>query len=270
MSALRLSFLGAGQMARALAGGFVRGGVVSADSIVAHDPSPAAWEQFAAQVPGARFADSNRAAIRDADLVIVAVKPPQVAAVGREIAACLGAEPLVVSVAAGIPLARLQADYGARRVIRVMPNTPCLVGRGACGYALGEGATDDDARQVGRLLETVGIAFQVDESLLDAVTGLAGSGPAFVYTVVEALSDGGVRMGLPRAVATALAAQTVMGAAEMVKEGGEHPAVLRERVTSPGGTTITGMQALEQHGLRAALMAAVEAATRRSVELAGQ
>ena len=155
----------------------------------------------------------------------------------------------------------------AVRLVRVMPNTPCLVGQGACGFCLGEKATDDDGRLVEQLLQSVGLAYQVEEKLLDAVTGLSGSGPAFVYTIIEALSDGGVRMGLPRQVATALAAQTVRGAAEMVLATGEHTGALKDRVTSPGGTTIAGIQALESGGLRAALMAAVEAATRRSTEL---
>jgi pyrroline-5-carboxylate reductase len=148
-----------------------------------------------------------------------------------------------------------------------MPNTPCLVGLGACGYCLGERATPQDGTLVEQLLGAVGLAFQVDEPLLDVVTGLSGSGPAFVYIVIEALSDGGVRMGLTRKMATALAAQTVRGAAEMVLRSGEHPGVLKDRVTSPGGTTIAGIAALESGGLRAALMAAVQAATRRSIEL---
>jgi pyrroline-5-carboxylate reductase len=138
---------------------------------------------------------------------------------------------------------------------------------GAAGFALGPGATRQDAQLVGELLGAVGLALEVDESQLDAVTGLSGSGPAFVYTVIEALSDGGVRMGLPRAAATQLAAQTVLGAAQMVLTTGEHPGVLKDRVASPGGTTIAGLQALEERGLRAALMAAVQAATGRSVEL---
>jgi pyrroline-5-carboxylate reductase len=153
------------------------------------------------------------------------------------------------------------------RLVRLMPNTPCLVGQSASGYCLGPNATPADGQLVAQLLGAVGKAFAVDEKMLDAVTGLSGSGPAFVYIMIEALSDGGVRMGLPRDVAAALAAQTVRGAAEMVISSGEHPAVLKDRVASPGGTTIAGLQALEAGGVRAALISAVEAATRRSIEL---
>ena len=150
-----------------------------------------------------------------------------------------------------------------------MPNTPALVGEGAAGYCLGPARTARRTRRSSRAcLEAVGRAFRVPESLLDAVTGLSGSGPAFVYVMIEALSDGGVRVGLPRDVATALAAQTVLGAARMVLETGLHPGVLKDQVTSPGGTTIAGLHALERGGVRAALIDAVEAATRRSAELA--
>ena len=148
-----------------------------------------------------------------------------------------------------------------------MPNTPCLVGRGASAYCLGQQATAADGQLAEQLLRAVGIAFPVEEKLLDAVTGLSGCGPAFVYVVIEALGDGGVRMGLPRSVAAALAAQTVLGAGQMVVSSGEHPSVLKDRVASPGGATIAGLQALEEGGLRAALVAAVAAATRRPIEL---
>ncbi len=148
-----------------------------------------------------------------------------------------------------------------------MPNTPALVGEGAAGYCLGPNASESDERVVQACLDSVGRAFRVPESLLDAVTGLSGSGPAFVYAMIEALSDGGVRVGLPREIATALAAQTVLGAARMVLETGLHPGVLKDQVTSPGGTTIAGLHALERGALRAALMDAVEAASRRSAEL---
>jgi pyrroline-5-carboxylate reductase len=173
-----------------------------------------------------------------------------------------------VSIAAGVRLASLAEWLGsAVRLVRVMPNTPCLVGQGACAYSLGEHATPEDGALVGRLLGALGATWQVEEKLLDAVTGLAGSGPAFVYVMIEALSDAGVKMGLPRHIATEMAARTLRGAAEMVLTTHEHPAVLKDRVASPGGTTIAGLQALESGGLRAALMAAVEAATRRSIEL---
>ena len=148
-----------------------------------------------------------------------------------------------------------------------MPNTPCLVDASASGFAPGEHATEDDIALVQALLDTVGRAFRVPEHLLDAVTGLSGSGPAFVYLVIEALSDGGVRVGLPREIATALAAQTVMGAAKMVLETGQHPGVLKDMVASPGGTTIAGLHELERAGVRGALMNAVEAASRRATEL---
>jgi pyrroline-5-carboxylate reductase len=148
-----------------------------------------------------------------------------------------------------------------------MPNTPCLVGEGASGYCLGPRTTEADRELVERLLSSVGRAVAVDEKLLDVVTGLSGSGPAFVFVMIEALADGGVRMGLPRATALELAAQTVKGAAQMVLVSGDHPAVLKDQVASPGGTTIAGLQALEAGGLRSALIGAVEAATRRSIEL---
>jgi len=262
-----LGFVGAGQMARALAAGFVRAGLVRPEQIVAFDPADVATQQFAAAIPDARLVTSNGMVVRAASVVFLAVKPQTAPSVMQELVGTWKADQLLVSIAAGLSLARLTSGFGTPRVVRVMPNTPCLVGRGASGFALGPGATAADGELVGRLLRAVGTAFAVEERLLDAVTGLSGSGPAFVYTLIEALSDGGVRMGLPRTVATALAAQTVLGAAEMVLTTGEHPAVLKDRVASPGGTTIAGLQALENHGLRAALIAAVEAATRRSVEL---
>ena len=174
---------------------------------------------------------------------------------------------LLVSIAAGVRIQSLAESFGPGRIIRVMPNMPALVGCSASGYSLGSEASAEDGELVERLLGAVGRAVPVDEKLLDAVTGLSGSGPAFVFVMIEALADGGVRMGLPRAVAMTLAAQTCKGAAEMVLATGEHPATLKDRVASPGGTTIAGLQALETGAVRAALMSAVEAATRRATEL---
>jgi pyrroline-5-carboxylate reductase len=175
---------------------------------------------------------------------------------------------LVVSIAAGVTLARLEAALpDGQRVIRVMPNTPCLIGKGASGFALGTHATKSDAKTVESLLSAVGAAFEVPEKLLDAVTGLSGSGPAFVYSMIEALTEGGAAEGLPPELAGELAARTVAGAAEMVLQTKESPAVLRDRVTSPGGTTVAGLGVLRERGFKDAVSEAVKAATRRSAEL---
>jgi pyrroline-5-carboxylate reductase len=254
-------------MARALAKGFVNSGLVKAEQVVAADPVPAAAQQFVDEVAGASLAIGNAAVVSQASVIFLAVKPQSMPTVFTGLAGKTPPGKLFVSIAAGITLGKLTDGLKSDRVIRVMPNTPALVGEGASAYALGPGATAEDGQLVGQLLGAVGKAYVVDEKLLDAVTGLSGSGPAFVYVMIEALSDGGVRMGLPRDVAAALAAQTVKGAAAMVLETGEHTSVLKDRVASPGGTTIAGLQALEDRGLRGTLIAAVEAATRRSQEL---
>lgn len=269
MSTQVIGLIGAGQMATALSQGFVRAKLVTPENLLGADPVAEARERFV-QATGGRAIEENAEVVVQADVIILAVKPGQMAAVADEIKSQITPEKLVISIAAGIRLTELAQNLGHDvRVIRVMPNTPCLVGQGACGFSLGAKATEEDARLVEQLLGAVGVAYRVDEKLLDAVTGLSGSGPAFVYMVIEALSDGGVRMGLPRSIATTLAAQTVRGAAEMVLETREHTGVLKDRVCSPGGTTIAGVQALESAGLRAALISAVEAAANRSIELAG-
>jgi pyrroline-5-carboxylate reductase len=211
---------------------------------------------------------TNAEVVQACDTLVLAVKPQVMAAVLAEVKPHIAARHVVVSIAAGVTLKTLADGLGDKtRLVRVMPNTPCLVGASAAGFAPGSTATPEDVVLVGRLFGAVGKAFAVPEPLLDAVTGLSGSGPAFVYVMIEALADGGVRVGLPRDVAQALAAQTVLGAAKMVLETGQHPAALKDAVASPGGTTIAGLHALERAGLRAALMDAVEAATRRSLEL---
>ncbi|HVX15222.1 MAG TPA: pyrroline-5-carboxylate reductase [Pirellulales bacterium] len=264
----RFGFIGAGRMATALAAGFVDRGLAMPNQLIASDPSPAAAEQFQRST-GGRVVRDNLEVAAHADQLFLAIKPQQMADVLGQLAGRLNERNLVVSVAAGIPLSTISQMLGpGPRLVRVMPNTPCLIGQGASAYCLGPGATADDGQLVGKLLEAVGRAFEVPEKLLDAVTGLSGSGPAFVYLMIEALSDGGVRMGLPRDVALALAAQTVRGAAELVLSSAQHPAVLKDQVASPGGTTIAGLQVLETGAVRGALMAAVEAATRRSAELA--
>jgi pyrroline-5-carboxylate reductase len=266
----RVGFCGAGQMATALAAGCVSAGVMSADSISAFDPSAEACQKFKATIPGVSILTSCQE-LTECDAVVLAIKPQYLTTAILPLQGRLG-ETLVVSIVTGVSIAKLKELLGECRVIRVMPNTPCLVKTGACGIAADKGAadkgaTDDDLHTVQRWLEALGVAHVVPESLLDAVTGLSGSGPAYVYQVIEALSDGGVLMGLPRAMATELAAQTVKGAAEMVLQTGLHPAELKDRVASPGGTTIAAIEALENHGLRAALIAAVRASAERSMEL---
>lgn len=270
-----IGFIGAGQMARALAVGFVRAGIVDGKHLFASDPMPIAKETFLADVPDVNWKNTNPEVAAEADVLILSTKPQQLPTVLAELRPHVSRRQLIVSIAAGVRIAKIAdglSEPGSAeplRIIRVMPNTPCLVGQSASGYCAGPHATDADLKLVGQLLAAVGKAHLVDEKLLDAITGLSGSGPAFVYVMIEALSDGGVRMGLPRDVASALAAQTVRGAAEMVLLTGEHPAVLKDRVASPGGTTIAGLQALESGGFRGALIAAVEAATKRSAELGG-
>ncbi len=263
----RVGFIGAGKMATALARGLCAARFTSTDRIVASDVVPQARQLFADET-GARVVDSNAEVVSASQIVILAVKPQQMSGVLSELNGKVTPQHLVISIAAGIPLKSLAAGLGEQtRLVRVMPNTPCLVGASASGFAIGGAATKEDAALVEQLLSAVGVAVAVDEQLLDAVTGLSGSGPAYVYQIIEALSDGGVRVGLPRDVATKLAAQTVFGAAKMVLETGQHPGALKDAVTSPGGTTIAGLHALERGGLRGCLMNAVEAATERSKEL---
>ena len=264
---LAVGFLGAGQMATALAVGWARAGLLDVARSLAADPYPAARSKFE-QTTGVKTAGTNAEVVAGCDVLVLAVKPQVMAAVLAEIRPHIESRHLVVSIAAGITLGTLTDGLGDRtRLIRVMPNTPCLVGASAAGFATGGAATAADATLVGTLFGAVGKAYPVAEHLLDAVTGLSGSGPAFVYVLIEALADGGVRVGLPRDVAQALAAQTVLGSAKMVLETGQHPGALKDAVASPGGTTIAGLHALERAGFRAALMDAVEAAAARAQEL---
>jgi pyrroline-5-carboxylate reductase len=254
-------------MATALARGWLAAGLITAERCFASDPLPQARRAFETET-GLRTTENNREVVVSSDVLVLAVKPQAMATLLADICPAVNSRHLIISIAAGVTLRQLADGLGSdRRLVRVMPNTPCLVGASASGYAPGEAATPEDIILVDRLLNAVGRAFRLPEHLLDAVTGLSGSGPAFVYVMIEALSDGGVRVGLPRDVATALAAQTVYGAAKMVLETGSHPAVLKDMVASPGGTTIAGLHALERSGLRAGLIDAVEAATRRSMEL---
>lgn len=264
---LTLGFLGAGKMATALARGFVRAKLVSPGNLLASDPSETARKVFAGET-GARTTRSNLEVAAFGRVMVLAVKPDQVAGVLTEIRPRFNRRQLLISIAAGVPTPKLEGALGeGARVIRVMPNTPALVGASATGYALGRHAQPEDGQLAARLFSAVGIAFELKELLLDAVTGLSGSGPAFVYQFIEALSDGGVAAGLPRGVATALAAQTVLGAARMVLETQQHPGALKDMVTSPGGTTIEGVHELEKGNFRGAVISAVRSAAAKSRQL---
>lgn len=266
-SKLTIGFLGAGKMATALAKGFLQAGLVTPRDILAADPSEAACIAFGKAV-GAKTTAFNPDVPKFAGVLVLAVKPDQVGAVLAEVGPRFTDRHLLVSIAAGVPLAKLEAALGAgARVIRVMPNTPALVGASATAYALGKAALPEDAALAQKLFSAVGLAFQVKEPLLDAVTGLSGSGPAYVYLFIEGLSDGGVAAGLPRDVATRLAAQTALGSAKMVLETGVHPGALKDMVTSPGGTTIEGLHELEKGKFRATLISAVRAAAEKSKKL---
>jgi pyrroline-5-carboxylate reductase len=255
-------------MATALARGFVRSGLFAPSSIVASDPLELARATFESEVPGSTVVERNHAVVDQADVVLLAVKPQKMSEVLADIENVLPPAALVVSIAAGVPLARLAAELPPRqRVIRVMPNTPCLIGQGSSAYSRGEFATAIDAELVARLLSAVGATFEVQEQMLDAVTGLSGSGPAFVYSMIEALAAGGTAAGLPAELAGELAARTAAGAAQMVLVTGLSPAALREQVTSPGGTTLAGLAVLSEHGFADAVSGAVSAASRRSAEL---
>lgn len=267
LSTCTIGFIGAGRMATALARGFIDAQIVGPERIVACDVSETAARAFV-ESTGARLVDDAASVCQTADIVVLAVKPQQMDAVLQTLAGHIREDQLVISIAAGIPIARYVRHLGERvRLVRVMPNTPCLVGASASAFAVGGAATDQDAAIVERLLQSVGIALRVPEHLMDAVTGLSGSGPAYVYVFIEALADAGVRVGLPRDVAQRLAAQTVFGAAKMVLHTGQHPAVLKDAVASPGGTTIAGLHALERRAFRSTAYEAVWAATERSAEL---
>jgi pyrroline-5-carboxylate reductase len=263
----KIAILGSGNMGEALVKGLLRAGKASVEALICSEPRAERREEIQKRY-GVHVTADNRAACAQADIVVIAVKPQSIDVLLDEIAPAIDAKKLVISIAAGVPIGAIARKLGAGvRIIRTMPNTPALVGAGATALARGPHATDGDLEQALALFEAVGVAVVVEEHHLDAVTGLSGSGPAFVFMAIEALADGGVKVGLARPIAMALAAQAVMGSAKLVLETGEHPGRLKDQVTSPGGTSIAGLHALEAGGFRAALISAVEAATKRSREL---
>lgn len=254
-------------MGEALISRLISLGTFSADAIAIGDPSPAR-RQFLVETYGVQATADNYAALANADIVLVAIKPQVFDTVMpslQQVAAQQSA--LLLSIMAGVPLARLEAAVPGWPVIRAMPNTPATVGAGVTAIAPGQLATQDHLQVARSIFEAVGSVVEVSESLINAVTGLSGSGPGYIAIVIEALADGGVAAGLPRATALQLAIQTVRGTAELLQQTEMHPAVLKDRVTSPGGTTIAGIAQLESSGLRSALISAVQAACDRAEAL---
>ena len=264
---VRFAFIGGGNMAEALIKGLLSGLGVIPQQIMATDVVPER-RTYMHTTYGITASADNKHAVQESTVVVLAVKPQIMPMILEEIAPVVNSEKLVISIAAGITLQTLQRALGdSRRVVRVMPNTPALVLAGAAGISPGKAATAQDIALVEQIFNAVGRAMVVSDEMMDVVTGLSGSGPAFIFALIEGLSDGGVLMGLARQTATLLAAQTVLGAAKMVLETGKHPGELKDMVTSPAGTTIAGMQALESGGLRGMMMEAVRRATERSEAL---
>jgi pyrroline-5-carboxylate reductase len=261
----RIAVLGAGKIGEALLAGLLAGGR-SADDLVFTERHPERAAELTSRL-GVEAVDVATAAQRS-DMVVVAVKPQDIAPVLTELAAALRAGTLVVSLCAGLPTALFEGALPAGTpVVRVMPNTPMLVGEAMSAISPGTHATDEQLTVVEKMLSSVGRVVRVPESQQDAVTALSGSGPAYFFFLVEAMIDAGILLGLPRAVAADLIVQSAVGAARMLRESDDHPVILREAVTSPAGTTIAAIRELERHGVRAALIAAIEAARDRSVEL---
>jgi pyrroline-5-carboxylate reductase len=262
-----VGFLGAGNMGEALIKGLLAAKLVPADAIFATDVRPERLKELDRQY-GIQVASDNAELVRRADIVILAVKPQIMDAVATEIAPAVTRRKLLISIAAGVATEKIRARlHKDSRLIRVMPNTPALVLEGVTAIAKADGLEPGDLDVAREIFGAVGRVVVLGEELLDAVTGLSGSGPAYVAVVIESLADGGVRMGLDRATAMTLATQTVLGAAKLLRETGLHPGALKDMVSSPGGTTIAGIAALEEGGLRTTFIKAVERATQRSREL---
>ena len=263
-----VAVIGAGNIGRALIGGMIGSDLIAPEHVIATRRTASALDAMADEFPGLRTTTDNVEAVQDASIILLTIKPQSRAEVITNLRDHVTRDVLVISVLAGITSERLQLDFGQDQpVIRAMPNTPALVDAGATALSAGTYATEAHVDKAQSIFAAVGDAVVVSEEYMDAVTGLSGSGPAYVYMFIEALTDAGVKQGLSRADAADLAAQTVYGAAKLAIDTGKHPAILRDEVTTPGGTTIAAVSALEEHGLRTMLINAVGTATQRSKEL---
>ena len=265
----KLFFLGTGKMATAIAGGIVKEGVLNANELAGYDINPDAAVAFASATGATAFSTELEKHLSAAECVLLAVKPQMLSAALENFRSFL-ADKLILSIVAGVPIAKLQELTGSARIVRIMPNTPALVGCGAAGYSAAEGASPEDVAFAGKIFSAIGIAMPLREVELDAVTALSGSGPAYVFEFIQALADGGVAEGLARDTALKLAAQTVLGAAVMVLNSGVHPQQLKDNVTSPGGTTSRALELMAERGFSGIVMQSVRAAAKRSRELGGK
>ncbi len=267
LSHKKIAVVGAGHIGGALIGGMLRAKLTASKNIKASRRSKTALAVLKKDW-GINVTTANKAAVRGADIVILAVKPQVSPAVITELAAVIRPEQLIISLMAGITAKTIGQKLGQPcPVVRAMPNTPCLVDAGATAIAAGVHAGANDLAIAERIFSSVGMVVTLPESAMDAVTGLSGTGPVYIFMVIEAMIDGGVKMGIPRSVATILATQTVLGAAKLVQETGKHPAILKDEVTTPGGTAINAIHVLEAKGLRSVLIDAIMTATQRSQEL---
>jgi pyrroline-5-carboxylate reductase len=266
----KIGFIGAGNMGEALVRGLLAAKMFGPKSVLVSDPSRKRAADLV-RAYGVKKVSGNAALVSSADIVVLAVKPAKVNSVLKEVGAVLDRRKLLISVAAGVTLFQIESRLKSPvRLVRAMPNTPALVGEGATAVCYGHTVTAADRKLVARIFRAVGRAVEIGESLMDAVTGLSGSGPAYVFSLIQGMADGGVREGLPRETALELAAQTVLGSARMVLETGKHPLQLRDQVASPGGTTIQGIGVLQETGFEGMVMEAVRAATERSRQLSEQ
>jgi pyrroline-5-carboxylate reductase len=264
----KLAIIGSGKMGEAMASGILRAGLITPQNLTMTDVDTARGAKLSAEL-GIVFTTDNISAVRNADAVILAVKPQYIYSVCQQISKSLQKKCIVISIAAGIKMRQISDVLECEdvKLVRTMPNTPCLVGAGAIAMAFSVSITSEDKNVVNTLLTPLGLTAELPEDKLDAITGLSGSGPAYVAILIEALADGGVLMGLPRQIALQFAAQTVYGTAKLIIDSGEHPAVVKDAVCSPGGTTIEAVAALEENGFRSAAISAVRAATNRAKEL---
>ncbi|XP_071723638.1 pyrroline-5-carboxylate reductase-like [Rutidosis leptorrhynchoides] len=265
MDTFKLGFIGAGKMAESVAKGVIQSGVLPPNRISTSHSDPDRWSQL--QSLGLKLLPNNDSVVEDSDVVVFSVKPQVVKEAVSKLRPLLSKKKLLVSVAAGVRLKDLEEWAGHGRFIRVMPNTPAAVGKAASVMSLGSAATEEDGELIAKLFGSIGKIWKANDKLFDAVTGVSGSGPAYIFLAIEALADGGVAAGLPRDLALGLASQTVLGAAAMVTKSGKHPGQLKDDVASPGGTTIAGIHELEKGGFRATIMNAVVAAAKRGQEL---